>query len=277
MKTWLNPKLRVIVFLLITNLSWMLVSWFLLSRAMWLWITPIALSINFLLVTYDQVLSFSRLESQPLVGQDPWGVLKLVHELSERFRLNPPHVFVLPIASAQVFSYTKTGAHRRLFISEGALERLSPAELKAALTYQMCVMSSSYAVLNYWLAAALDLCLRLGFALERTFKFVFGWSPRVSAWFISPWLWLLHHVLLSPRDYNRLDQQTASRIEHPEDLARALWKMEAFAQTEPWAEPWVFAHMCMVSPLGLKHVLKALRIQPPVKARIQMLTGRYPL
>lgn len=277
MKTWLNPKIRVIGFLTLINAAWMVGAWTFLERSAWLWVMPIALSINFLLLTYDQVLTFSRLSVQPVEGHDAWGLLKTVHRLSEKFQCPVPQVFLLNHPSAQVFCYAKTGRRTRLFVSEGALKLLSPRELNSVLTFQMCVMNSSYNVLNYWLGAAVDLFYRTGRALERGFAFVFGWTPRLSAWLVSPCIWLLHHTLMSPRDFRRLDKETAAKIESPEDLARALWKMEAYAQTQPWSEPWVFAHMCMVSPLGSNPVLKVFRIQPPLKSRIKELAGRYPL
>ncbi|MBX3023184.1 MAG: hypothetical protein KF799_16030 [Bdellovibrionales bacterium] len=277
MKTWLNPKIRVILFLVLVNAAWMALAWFSFDRPTWLWLTPVALSINFLLLTYDQVLTFTRLHTQPVLGHDSWGLLKTVHELSEKFQINAPQVFRIEHPSAQVFCYAKTGRRTRLFVTEGALKLLNARELRAVLTFQMCVMTSNFSVLNYWLGAAVDLFYRAGRGLEKSFAFVFGWTPNISAGFVSPWIWLLHHTLLSASDFQKLDSETAAKIEQPEDLARALWKMEAYAQTQPWAEPWVFAHMCMVSPLGMRHVLKVFRIQPPLKSRIKELTGRYPL
>jgi hypothetical protein len=118
-----------------------------------------------------------------------------------------------------------------------------------------------------------DLLLRAGLGFERAFGFVFGWAPKLSAWLVGPWTWLLHHLLMSPRDFQTLDKVTAAKLDSPEDLARALWKMEAYAQTQPWSDPWVFAHMCMVSPFGVQ----IFQVQPTLKGRIKNLLGRYPL
>jgi hypothetical protein len=270
LKSWIHPKLRIVVFLGAANAAWLTSAWLWLEHDAWLWITPIALSINFLLLTYDQVLSFTRLETRPLIGQDPWGLLKIVHELSVKFNSPRPEVFLLALPSAQVFCYAKTGRRPRLFITEGAIKLLDRRELTAVLTFQVGVMNSSLSVLNYWLAATLDLFFRAGRALEKAFSFVIGWAPPLSAWFVSPWAWLLQHALMSGADFRRLDRETALKIDHPEDLARALWKMESYAQTRPWSESWVFAHMCMVRP-------SRLGIQPPLKSRIKDLAGRYPL
>ena len=62
---------------------------------------------------------------------------------------------------------------------------------------------------------------------------------------LAPVTWFLQYALLSPDDFIRLDRTTARRLGRPEDLARALWKMESYAETRPWEQPWVFAHMCM--------------------------------
>lgn len=270
MKSWVNPKYRAATFFVLLNAAWMSAAYLFTEREQWLWITPIALSINALLLTYDQVLTFTSLKSSPLEGFDSYGVLKTVHRLSEKFKLTDPRVFLIPHPSAQVFAYARTPRQTRLFISQGALEVLSPKELEAVLTHQILSMHRSVTVINYWVGVILDLFFRVGRGLERGFEFLFGWAPALSVWFIRPVLWLLQFLLLSRSDFEKLDRETAELTGFPEELARALWKMEAYAHTRPWPDAWVFAHMCIVSPLGL-------HVQPSVKGRITRLIGRYPL
>ena len=265
------------LFLTLVNAAWCMAAWLWFDRPTWLWLTPIALSINALLLTYDQVLTFSEMPTLPLRGQDPWGLLKLVEELSEAFKVNAPPVFLIPHPSAQVFCYGKTRRHPRLFVTEGAIKLLSPEELRAVLIYQMCVMTSSVSLINYWLGASLDLCLRAGRGIEKAIVFIFGWSPKVSKWVVAPWIWILQRTLISSKDFHLLDKEAAARLQNPKVLAQALWKMEAYAQNQPWRDPWVFAHMCMVSPLAMHPVLNSLRVQPNLKSRIKELTGHYPL
>jgi Zn-dependent protease with chaperone function len=277
LKAWLSPKWRIWIFLVLANAAWMIAGWLWVERENWLWVTPIALSINCLLLTYDQVLHFRALNGQPLVGNDPWGLLKIVHELSVEFGVATPKTFTLATPSAQIFAYAKTRKHTHLFISEGALALLSPRQLRAVLTFQMLVIRGNYNLVNYWMAAVLDLFFRVGRTIEKSFAFIFGWAPPLAAWFISPVLWILRGALLSSSDFERLDRETARVLDNPEDLAQALWKLEAYAQTKPWPEPWIFAHMCIVSPLSFKKSMAFMRVQPPLKGRIKTLIGRYPL
>lgn len=277
LKSLLNPKVRVTLFVVLLNAAWIIAASLWLERSQWLWITPFALSINFLLMAYDQVLTFSHLESEPLRGQDPWGLLKLVHQMSEHFQVREPEIHLLRHPSAHIFAYAKTGRKTRMFVTEGLLDLLNPEELRAVLTFQMVAMQGSFTYLNYWLGAAIDILLRAGRGLEKITGFIFGWSPEIKGYFVGPFIWLFQSFLLGPRDFQNLDQKTALKISHPEDLARALWKMEAYAQTRPWQEPWVFSHMCMVSPLGPKPLFRFLQPQPQLKSRIKRLVGRYPL
>lgn len=270
MKSWVNPRWRILTFLVLANAAWIISAWAWMERENWLWITPIALSINFLLLTYDQVLRFSRLEGEPLLGQDPWGLLKIVHQVCTRLQLPEPAVFLVKHSSAHVFSYARSRKHTRIYLTEGALDLLSPKELEAVLTYHMVAVRGSLTVLNYWVGALLDMFYRLGRALENAVAFVFGWSPKIANFFMGPLIGVMRLLLLSREDYVKLDRETARLIDSPEDLASALWKMESYAHTQPWRESWVFAHMCTVSPLNL-------RVQPPLKGRIKNLVGRYPL
>lgn len=272
MKSWMNPKWRALTFLILVNLAWIGAAWAWTERSAWLWIMPIALSINFLLLTYDQVLSFSMLESRPLLGQDAWGLLKIVHRLSQRFEIPEPSVHVIVHPSAQVFAYGRSRKRTRLFVTEGVLKLLNAQELEAVLTFEILSIDRELPILNYWVAAILDLKFRFGKMIERALTFVFGWSPALSVWFTRPASWFLHSLLLSRADIQKIDHRAATMIGNPEDLARALWKMESYAHTKPWSESWVFAHMCIVSPLP--HWLGS---QPPLKRRIKGLLGRYPL
>ncbi len=277
MKAWLNPRWRIGLFLTLLNAAWLIPAWLWFERESWLWVVPIALSINGLLLTYDQVLRFRPLVSTPLLGLDPWGLLKLVHALSEQLSIPAPKVFLIDQPSAQIFCYAKSRKSARLFVTEGALNLLSSRQLKAVLVFQMLSIRSGYNVLNYWIAAWLDLIFRSGKWLERGFSFVFGWAPPLAAWWLSPWLGILHFFLLDRSDFRKLDRETARHLENPEDLAYALMRMESYAQTRPWPEPWTFAHMCMVSPLRLKRQTAMFRVQPPLKSRILRLAGRFPL
>lgn len=259
------------------NGLWISAAWMWCERETWLWILPIALSINGLLLTYDQVLNFRVLSATPLTGNDPWGLLKIVNELCTQLQVPMPKIYLIERPSAQIFSYAKTQSRTRLFVTHGTLDLLSSRQLRAALTFQLMTIRSSYNVFNYWVAAILDLFYRLGKTGERAFGFMFGWRPALAAWFISPWLWLVRALLLGAGDFYKLDRETANSLDTPEDLAQALWKMEAYAQTRPWPEPWIFAHMCMVSPLTLRGFYSLARVQPPLHGRIKSLVGRYPL
>lgn len=276
-KSLLSPKVRIIVFLTLLNAAWILCAWLWLDRIQWLWLAPIALSINVLLLTYDQFLVFSHLKSRELIGNDPYGLLKTVHRLAEQEKLPTPHVHVIDHSAAQIFCYAKTKKHTRLFITDGLIRVLSQSELEAVLIYQMVSMQKSYNVLNYWVGALVDVMWRGGRGLEKVFAFVFGWTPPLANWLVSPWIGILQLSLFSGKDFQLLDNQTATRMGRPDELAQALWKMEAYARTQPWANSWVFSHMCMVSPLNPNPLLRWITAQPSLKRRIKKLIGRYPL
>lgn len=277
LKAWLNPKWRIAIFMLAVNAAWIAACWHWLERAHWLWIAPVALSINAVLLTYDQVLKFKSLRGRRLQGHDGWGLLKMVHQLSEKHQVKAPKVYLAHQPSAQVLAYASIGGPGRLLITDGTLKLLNPQELEAVLTYQILAIKGSYHVMHYWIAALLDLAYRSGKIFERGFALVFGWAPPLAAYLISPWLAVLQIFLVSGNDYTKLDRATAQVIANPEDLARALWKMESYAQTQPWKDAWTFAHMCMVSPLSRPRVLGIFHVQPQLQIRIKSLIGRYPL
>jgi heat shock protein HtpX len=211
------------------------------------------------------------------LGHDSWGVLKTVNEFAEKFSVPVPKVFLINHPSAQIFCYAKTSRSAHLYVTDGALKLLSAQELRAALTFQFVTMGSAFSMLNYWLAATIDLFFRLGRGLEKLFAFVFGATPNIASVMVGPWIWLMQKLLLGSRDFQNLDRATVAEISSPEYLAQAIWKMESYAQTRPWKEAVVFAHMCMVSPFSERRVSRLLRVQPSVKTRITNLLGHYPI
>jgi len=276
MKTWIRPKFRILILIFGLNVAWVLAAWLCFERETWHWLMPIALSINFLLLTYDQILRFPFAPEEPLLGQDPWGLLKVVHVAAEDVGVKAPSVFLVPSPSAQIFCYAKRKGHARLYLTEGLLRLLTPEELKAVLVYQLVALRFSFPLLNYWISALLDLIYRVGLSLERLFRLVFGWTPPIAALIVSPWTLTLQHLLLSTRDFHKLDHEVAVRLKHPEPLVQALYKMEAYSRTQPWPNPWTVAHMCMVNPIHVQRPSLFPRwwIQPTLKGRIKNLLGR---
>lgn len=285
-QTWLNPRWRVWLFLSALNLAWLTASWLWLERETWLWVLPIALSINALLLTYDQVLSFRVFNDtddeheelcQSLQGQDAWGLVRVTRDLSERLGVTPPRVYLIRKPCAQIFTYARTRKSAKLFVTKGALDLLTPRQLRAVLIFELIAIRHSYHILNYWLGAWLDILNRAGKMFERAVKFVFGWSPPLAAWCLSPWLAVVRLFMISRSDFARLDRETIRHVDHPEDLAFAIWKMESYAQTQPWPDSLTFAHMFIVSPFRLRLATNVFKVQPPLQSRIKRIAGRYPL
>lgn len=275
MKSWLQPKWRIFVFLLIINLTWMVVTWTKLEPSLWTWIIPFALSINFVMVFSNQLVPSLPEEPKLLAGQDPWGALKIIHLTADKLGLTAPKVFLLDTASVLIYSYGRTPSRPCLFISRGAIERLSLDELEAVITYQLIGIQKSFHVLNYWLGSIVAVVYRLGDALESITATVFGFRPKISKTLTWPVIWILRLCLIDPKDYFGLDQATVRALNHSESLAKALWKMEAYAHTLPTNEPWTIAHMCMVSPLASS--LSSNTFQPSLKVRLTKLTGDFPI
>ena len=277
MKSWLHPKLRVASLVVIANVVALALAAPALDRASWFWFAPIALSINLALLTYGVILDFDRLRGEALRGQDPWGVLKMINDASAAAGIRAPEVFAVERASAQALSYSRFGRRARVVLTTGALNLLNDDERAAVVTHQVLAIRQGLAVVNYWSGAIADLVHRVGRGAERAVAFVIGWTPPIANWLVRPVTYALNFILLSPADFTRLDRATAQALPDGTALARALWKMDAYAQTRPWPEPWTFANMCLVSPIPAGHVWQGLRVQPPIAARIEVLAGRFPI
>ena len=243
-----HPKVRVILFLVLLNLPWLVVTWWWGRVPESLWLVAVALSINVLWFSYDFVLSFSGLEptrTTALEGRDPWGLNNLVANLANRTGQGPPKIEEIDHATAQVFGYSRPGGATRLFVTRGLLELLSSAELKEVIAVEMGTFQSSRARLNYWAGALIDPVWRIASFTEKACDILFGQAPRIAAMITKPWALFVTKALLG---------STNRRVPTREEgdsatFDSAQWKMGAYAETRPWKEAWVIAHMCRVDPV----------------------------
>lgn len=252
--------------------------WVAADRMGLLWIVPIMLSINLLVLTYGQLLDFSKLEGEEIAGHDRWSLHKIVKAASYKLQIPTPRVFLIPTQTPQALSFARSARHARIYVSEGLLERLTDDESAAILVQQMVALKMQAGVSFYFLGAWTDLLLRAGRAIDLSVSYLIGWKPQISVWPLTPVIWILQRLFIPKDIYLAMDRETAELLQSPEPLARALWKLESYAKTKPMPQSHlVWSHMCAVSPLREKRPWSWLKTQPHMKSRIKSLVGYYPL
>lgn len=274
-----NAGARARFFYVLLNGLIIALVWWAADRAGLMWIVPIMLSINVVLLTYGQFLEFSNLEAEEISGFDRWGLYKIIQPLVTDLGIARPRIYLMPLQTPQALCYARTQKDSHIYLSAGLLDRLEEDELRAVVAQQLVAIKLQAGVGFYFLGATTDLIYRAGRFFDICFGWIFGWSPSLSAWPLSPCIWLLQRLFLPHNIYRQIDKLTAEILQKPEVLARALWKLESYAKTHPMPQQnlYVWSHMCAVSPLWERRPVLWLKTQPPMKSRIKSLVGYFPI
>ena len=248
----------------------------------------LALSFNALIYFYDQWRLTPRFDGPEFEGQDPWGCLAITRRLVQRLRQNSP--FPTPSLrkfdcdTPMVLASGLTSRNLRLFISTGALKRLSPEELEAAIAFQLIRFHTNQLRLATAAAAFADMMLTLAAALDAGFflRFFLGREPRRNCpgpvtWCFRPFVIMFLRLVMHRKSFSAVDQLTAETFGCTQTLARTLVKLDAYNKTLPANVNYAEASLCIVDPLAGLPESSWASIQPPIESRVKALVGHFPL
>ena len=270
--------LRAWIFYSAINILIVASVWMAADRIGLLWIVPIMLSINALLLTYGQVFQFSHLQAKPFEGIQQLSIYPKIQSLVQKLDIPMPQFWILQSPTLQAITVGLRPKDTRIYLSHGLINRLAENELLAIITQQLVAAEMHAGIVFYFVAAVSDLVFRIGAAFDKTLGWIFGIKMQLSTWLTTPVIWLLYKILIPKNLYSQIDQKTLEYIEPPQDLAMALWKMESYAKTLPLVQrQFVLSPACAVHPLPEYKPLTWLRTHPPMKSRIKNLVGYFPL
>ena len=248
-KTW---------FLLMTLSIMFLVIGFFLGRQDGLtWGLSISLSINFLIYFWGDLHSTRLFPGEEIEGSDPWGVLQIVAQLSEKADIPPPRVFIVNKSPPQSMALGRSLSCGKIFLTQSLLEKLDKKSLKAVVAYHIA-------------------------GIKRHDTFMHNVAGCLSSVFtitviLSPLGWVILKLCAKPQHYFQTDQLAASYLEDSKDLATTLWKINSYSQAQPLKIPWRLSPLFIVNPLTSQSWSRYFSFQPNVETRIKKLVGYFPI
>ena len=221
------------------------------------WGALLSLSIILCLYFLSDYHSSRFFPGQKLEGQDPWGLIKINNELSQKAQIPTPQIFVVPHHSLQTLATGRTTSFGKIFFTEPLLEKLNQQDLRAILSYHIAGIRRQNTLI-YNIASCLSALLS-------------------STIFLKPLAWLTLKLCAPSSSYFQTDKLASSYLNTPKDLATTLWKLEAYIQAQPSNFNWWLNPLFIVSPLTGNNWSRYLRVQPDVEERIEKLMGRFPI
>jgi heat shock protein HtpX len=280
----MNSVLRAWTFLAILSLTLIVLGHSYGGREGLLFALILVLGINSYVYFYEDRRILSLFSGKELEGQDSYGLYEMARRLAIKSRIPTPRIVLVPSLSPQAGVVGRGITNGAIILTQGCLDRFSRTELEAILAYQIACIRTlntlAFAVgsfivsVSLFIAGALDTGLRL-LIVEKKDP-----NTMVSQFFTrlaSPILGLILKISIRPSFYQAADQLTVQLISNPHVLAKALWKLDAYAQTLPFHAPLSAAHIFIVSPLAKNDWTRHFIAQPKSAQRIRDLIGYYPI
>ena len=199
----------------------------------------------------------------------------MLFELSRQAAMPPPQLYVTPNPQPNAFAIGRTPSSAAIVVTEGLLSLLEPTEIRAVLAHELTHIRRRDTLVTSMAGAAASGVLGAAALLKHSRPpgtegckkgpgVVVTSGTRMVAR-------LLRFVLPSDRE-SGADRGGSDLTGDPEALARALTRMEGYAQVVPMEAILAQVSAWAVNPLGERAGTAWLfSIEPPVEKRIDRL------
>jgi len=194
-----------------------------------------------------------------------------------------PKIYVIPTESPNAFATGRNPSHASVAVTQGILNLLDDEELEGVLAHELGhvrnrdILISSIAAT---LAGAITIAARgaLFFGLggrDREDRGGGGFGALFML-ILAPFAAMLIQLAVSRSREYQADATGAHFTGNPYALARALQKLDAYSKRIPMVASPSSAHLFIVQPLLGINFAGLFSTHPPIRKRIERLTGRPP-
>lgn len=237
------------------------------------WMSVIVISLLGLIYFYFDSQLENVFERQRVEGQDPHNLERTVHEICDKARLPYPEVFRFKMSTPLAWVCGRSWQQYAILVSDGALEKLDRQELYALLCLELAKVKT-HSHVSYTVASGL--AGGLLFWLKR--KPIQG---KVQPWnqnFFTDLLRAIPYFLFtSSQQFFASDKLAAEWVKDPKLIARTLWKVEGYIESQRPQVPPSLAPLFSVNPLTKRISHSYFLHQPLPEDRIFKLVGYYPV
>jgi heat shock protein HtpX len=247
----------------------------------------IAAIMNFVSYFYSDKIALMSYRAQAVTREQLPRVYEVVERITQRQGLPMPKIYVIPTESPNAFATGRNPSHASVAVTQGILQLLSDEELEGVLAHELGhvrnrdILISSIAAT---LAGAITILARMAY-WGALFGGVGGRDREdrggggIGALFmliLAPIAALLIQLAVSRSREYEADATGAHFTGNPYALARALEKLDADSKRLPMVASPSTAHLFIVQPLVGMDFASLFSTHPPIRKRIERLTGRPP-
>ncbi len=247
----------------------------------------LAAVMNFVSYFFSDKIALMTYRAQPVTREQLPRVYEVVERITQRQGLPMPKIYVIPTESPNAFATGRNPSHASVAVTQGILTLLDDEELEGVLAHELGhvrnrdILISSIAAT---LAGAITILARMAY-----WGALFGGmggrdredrgGGGLGALFmliLAPIAAMLIQLAVSRSREYQADETGAHSTGNPYALARALQKLDAYSKRIPMVASPSTAHLFIVQPLLGMNFASLFSTHPPIRKRIERLTGRPP-
>jgi len=247
----------------------------------------LAAVMNFVSYFFSDKIALMTYRAQPVTREQLPRVYEVVERITQRQGLPMPKIYVIPTDSPNAFATGRNPSHASVAVTQGILNLLDDEELEGVLAHELGhvrnrdILISSIAAT---LAGAITILARMAY-----WGALFGGmggrdrenrgGGGLGALFmliLAPFAAMLIQLEVSRSREYQADATGAHFTGNPYALARALQKLDAYSKRIPMVASPSSAHLFIVQPLLGINFAGLFSTHPPIRKRIERLTGRPP-
>jgi len=235
-------------------------------------------ALNFLGYWSSDKIALMRYRASEVTRDEAPQLYSLVEALCARAGLPMPRLYIIPSPTPNAFATGRDPAHAAVAVTEGALELLDREELAGVIGHELTHVKNRD-ILVQSIAATLGGAVTMLASWAR-FAAIFGGARSdrrggglellVMA-IVAPIAALLIQMAISRSREFMADEGGARILGDPRPLARALAKLDEWAQRRPMNASPTTAHMFIVNPLRGGGLAGLFSTHPSTEERIERL------
>ena len=247
----------------------------------------IAAVMNFVSYFFSDKIALMTYRAQPVTREQLPRVYEVVERITQRQGLPMPKIYVIPTDSPNAFATGRNPGHASVAVTQGILNLLDDEELEGVLAHELGhvrnrdILISSIAAT---LAGAITILARMaywgalfgGFGGRDREDRGGGGLGALFMLILAPFAAMLIQLMVSRSREYAADETGAHFTGNPYALARALEKLDAYSKRIPMVASPSSAHLFIVQPLLGINFAGLFSTHPPIRKRIERLTGRPP-
>lgn len=234
---------------------------------------------------FSDKLAIKAAKAQPVTEAEMPQYYAVVRELSAKANMPMPKLYVSPEMQPNVFATGRNPDHAAVAVTQGILQVLDWDELRGVLAHEMSHVHNRDILIGS-VAAAVAMGITFIARMAIWGGMFFGGRDRnggiigvLAMAILAPIAAMMLQMALSRSREYEADHSGAALIGTGEPLARALEKIEAYANKVPMDIDPAHATAYIINPLtGRKAQFASFfRSHPPTEDRVARLRGRGPL